>query len=131
MNIQQIIIAGSLGLFGGIFTGLTGLTILGPILIGLITANITDYKTLIGTLLYVNIFPITLGSFWEFYNRKKINFLLGNILFISIFIGSIIGAKINLSSKLKISNKTIKYITGIISILVGIYFLFAGYYSET
>jgi len=129
--IVNIIITSLLGLLGGFLSGFTGLTTTSIILVGLATSHvITDYKTLLGTLLYVVAYPLSLGSVWEFYKQKKINFLLGNIIVVTMMIGSFIGTKIILSKNYHISTKFIKYISGIVSIIIGIYFFIDAYNSK-
>jgi uncharacterized membrane protein YfcA len=126
--IKNIIITSLLGLFGGFLSGFTGLATTGIILVGLsISHVITDYKTLLGTLLYVIAFPLSIGSLWEFYKQKKINFLLGNIIVVTMIIGSFMGTKVILSKNYNISTKFIKYLSGIISVIIGIYFLIDAY----
>jgi uncharacterized membrane protein YfcA len=117
-----------LGLISGFFTGFTGISSAGIMLAGLSFTNvIKDYKTLIGTILYLLMFPITSGSAWEFYKLKKINFFIGNILLVSFFTGSFLGSQILLNSGYKISEKTIKYITSGIALFMFIYFFNAAY----
>jgi uncharacterized membrane protein YfcA len=124
MNTKDIIVSVVLGLLCGFMSGFTGITPIGIILIGLLASHfVSDYKTLIGTLLYVIIFPISIGSVWLFYKNKKINFLLGNILVVTMIIGSFIGSKLILESGIKISDRFIKHVTGVIGILVGLYFI--------
>ena len=124
MNTKDIVVSVVLGLLCGFMSGFTGITPIGIILIGLLTSHFaSDYKTLIGTLLYVIIFPISIGSVWLFYKNKKINFLLGNILIVTMIIGSFVGSKLILESGIKISDRFIKHVTGVIGIIVGLYFI--------
>jgi uncharacterized membrane protein YfcA len=92
--------------------------------------NIGDYKTNLGTVLFVYLFPITIGSVYEFYKAKKINFKLGFILLFSIIIGSIIASKVVLNKENPLSEKTIKYITSAIGFFIGISFLIHAYYDK-
>ena len=128
--INDIIISGTLGLIGGFLSGFTGLTTTSIILAGLsISHVITDYKTILGTLLYVIAFPISIGSVWQFYKEKKINYFIGNIILVTMIIGSYFGTKVILTKKLNITPKTIKYISAFIAFFAGIYFLIEAYYT--
>jgi hypothetical protein len=127
----MIIVPIFLGLISGFFTGFTGLSAIGIILGGLSMSNIiTDYKTIVGTVLYLLMFPFTIASVWEYYKAGKINFLIGNTLLISVLVGSYLGTKIALNANLKISNKTVKYISAFVSFFVGTYFLSSAYYTK-
>jgi len=124
----DILIAIILGLTGGLLTGFTGISNVGIILAGLsITKIITDYKVIMGTVLYILMFPYTSGSVWHFYKNGKINFLIGNIIIVSMFLGSMVGTKIVLRSDLKISEKTIKYTTSAITFILSMYFFYSAY----
>jgi len=79
-----------------------------------------------GTVLYLAMFPITIGSVYEFYITNNINFTVCNILLITSIIGSWIGSKIVLSNKLHISIKFIKYVTAIITAFISLYFFYAA-----
>jgi uncharacterized membrane protein YfcA len=126
----DILLSIFLGFISGFFTGFTGISALGIVLAGLsITQIIPDYKTVIGTVLYLLMFPFTIGSVWQFYKIGKINFFLGNILLISVLIGSYLGSKLVLTGNLKISNKTIKYTTGWVAFIMAIYFLSSAYHT--
>jgi uncharacterized membrane protein YfcA len=117
-----------IGLITGLFTGFTGLSAMGIVLMALTSSHIIDdYKTIIGTVLYVLMFPTTIAAVLEYHKQDKINFLVGNLLLISLLVGSYIGAKITLSSKYKISEKTIKYTTSFIALSMGTYFFITAY----
>jgi uncharacterized membrane protein YfcA len=128
--INDIIISGTLGLIGGFLSGFTGLTTTSIILTGLsISHVITDYKTILGTLLYVIAFPISIGSVWQFYKEKKINYFIGNIILVTMIIGSYFGTKVILTKELNITPKTIKYISASVAFFSGIYFFIDAYNS--
>jgi uncharacterized membrane protein YfcA len=117
-----------LGLLGGTINGLTGLSGIGLILMGLSVGHIiNDYRTTIGTVLYLLMFPTTLFGAIEYNRNHKIDFFVGNLLLISMIIGTFIGVKLSLLSKYKLTEKTIKYITAIIGIFIGFYFLIVAY----
>ena len=72
------------GLLAGLFLGITGIVPTGVILIVLDYLKIGNYKTNLGSILFINLFPITVGSVYQFYKAKQINFSLGFILLFSI-----------------------------------------------
>jgi uncharacterized membrane protein YfcA len=80
-----------------------------------------------GTVLYVILFPLTIGSVWEFYKAKKINFFVGNILLVTIIIGSYFGSKLVLDEHFQLTEKTIKYITAVMTFTFSIFFFIAAY----
>ena len=127
---NQILIETVLGFLSGIFLGITGIAPTGIILIGLDMLKIGDYKTNLGTILLLNLFPISIGAFFEFYKANKINYSLGYILLLSIILGSFIGSKYVVGGKNVLSTKYVKYITAYLSFFVGIVFLFSAYYEE-
>lgn len=119
------------GLISGIFMGITGIQGF-PLLILLFDyLKLDEYKKIIGAVMFVNLFPITIGSVWEFHKNNKIDFTMGWIILLTTIIGSYLGSKMIVSGKNALSNKTIKYISGIFSIIVGILFLISGYYEKT
>ena len=81
--------------------------------------------------MFVNLFPITIGSVWEFHKNKQIDFTMGWIVLLTTIIGSYLGSKMVVSEKNILTDKTIKYISGVFSIVVGILFLISGYYDKT
>ena len=119
-----------IGLVCGLFFGITGMAPTSIILIILELLKIGDYKTNLGTVLFLNLFPITVGSVYDFYKSKQINFSLGIILLLSIIIGSFIGSKFVVGEKSTFSKKFIKYITAYLSLFIGVIFLFSAYYEK-
>ena len=93
------IFVGLIGLISGLLLGLTGILPLGFFIILLKYLNVGDYKTILGTVLYVILFPLSIGSVFEFYKAKKINFFVGNILLITMAIGSYFGSKLVLDEQ--------------------------------
>lgn len=92
--------------------------------------NVNEYKTILGSVLLVNLFPITIGSIYEFYKAKKIDYVMSAILILSVTLGSFLGSKLVLNGKNKLSVKTIKYITSIMGFIMGFVFLFSAVNSE-
>jgi len=116
-----------IGMLSGILLGLTGILPLGFFILLLKYLDVGDYKTIIGTVLYVILFPISIGSVLEFYKAKKINFFVGNILLVTMIIGSYIGSKLVLDERFKFSEKTIKYITAVMTFIFSIAFFITAY----
>jgi uncharacterized membrane protein YfcA len=128
---NQYIIELILGLICGLFLGVTGIAPTGLILLALDYFNIGNYISNLGTILFLNLFPITIGSVWEFYKAKEINFSMGLILLFSVVAGSYFGSKMVVGNKnVKLSTKTIKYITSLLGFIIGICFLFSAYYDK-
>ena len=108
-------------------TGIPGL----PLLILIFDYfKIDEYKKIIGAILFVNLFPISIGSVWEFYKNKQIDFSMGWIVLITTILGGYIGSKLAVSGRNSFSEKTIKYISAIFSIFTGILFLISAYYEK-
>ncbi len=125
---NQYLIELILGTICGLFLGITGIAPTGLILLVLDYFGIGNYITNLGTILFLNLFPLTLGSVWEFYKAKQINFKMGLILLVSIIIGSFIGSKMVVGdSSVTISEKSIKYITSALGFIIGILFFFSAY----
>lgn len=124
------IIEAFFGFLSGAFLGATGIPANGLILLGLDYFKVNDYKSILGAVLFFNLFPISVGSVWEFYKAGKIDFYLGWILLISVMLGSYIASKYVVSGKNQLSNKTIKYITAYFSFFTGILFLISAQYEK-
>ena len=120
-----------LGLISGIFLGITGVTPVVVILIILDYLKIGNYQSNLGSILLLNLFPITIGSVYEFYKSNKINYSLGFILLITTILGSYIGSKMVVGNKSFLTDKNIKYITGFLSVFIGLVFLIAAYYDTS
>jgi uncharacterized membrane protein YfcA len=127
---NQYIIELVLGILAGLFLGITGLAPTGLVLLALDFFKIGDYVSNLGTILFLNIFPITIGSVWEFYKSKKINYNMGFVLLLSIIVGSYLGSKMVVGDKNKLSTKTIKYITSGLGFLIFILFLISAHYEK-
>lgn len=116
-----------IGILSGLLLGITGILPLGFFILLFKYLNVGDYKTILGTVLYVILFPLSIGSVLEFYKAKKINFFVGNILLITMVIGSYIGSKLVLDEHFKFTEKTIKYITAIMTLTASILFFIDAY----
>ena len=119
-----------LGLLAGLFFGITGIQPLGIVLIILNLLGIGDYKKNLGAIFFLNLFPITIGSVYEFYKSNQINYSLGFILLSSIISGGFIGSKFVAGEKNTFSTKTIKYITAYLSLFTGYIYLISAYYEK-
>ena len=127
---NQYIIEAILGLVSGIFLGITGILPIGIILIALDYLNIGDYISNLGAILFLNLFPVTIGSIYEFYKSKKINFSLAWILLLSIILGSYIGSKYIVGAGFKLSVKQIKYVSAILALIMMIVYFISAYYEK-
>ena len=126
----QHIIQLFLVLISGLFLGITGVAPAGLNLIALDTLKIGDYKSNLGSILMLNLFPVTISSVYEFYKSDQINYSLAFILIFSIIIGSYFGSKMVVGKKSFLTVKTIKYLTGLLSLFVAIVFLTSAYYEN-
>ncbi len=118
------------GLVSGFCLGTTSFNPVGLILLVLSALNIGDYKSNLGALMVLNVFPIAIGSFFEFYKSGLINWPLALTLCVNVTLGSYLGSKIITNKKYAISNKAIEYFTGYVSILIGIAFLIGARYEK-
>jgi len=119
-----------IGITIGGFLGATGLAPLGILLIILDYLKIGDYKSNLGTVLFVNLFPISIGAVFQFWKAKKINFTMGLLLIIGIFIGSYISANFVVKKENSLSIKTIKYTTAILNLIIAVLFLYSAYHEK-
>jgi uncharacterized membrane protein YfcA len=118
------------GLISGISLGTIGFNPVILVLLILNVFNIGDYKSNLGSLMVLNMFPISIGSVFEFYKSGQINWSLAWILTFNVILGSYLGSKLITNKKYSLTNKTIQYLTGIISIIFGIAFLISAYYEK-
>ncbi len=127
---NQYLIESMLGFLSGLFLGITGIAPTSLILIVLDILGIGDYKKNLGSILLLNLFPITMCSTYEFYKSNQINYSLGLILLLTITLGGFMGSKFVAGDKNTLSKKSIKYITAYLSLFMGIIFLFSAYYEK-
>jgi uncharacterized membrane protein YfcA len=109
---------------------MTGILPVGLLLIIFDFFKIGDYKSNLGAIALINLFPISIGSFWEFFKVDKINYSMGLILLASIVTGGYFGTKIVVNEKYNLSKKTIKYITSGLGFTIWILFLISAYYEK-
>jgi uncharacterized membrane protein YfcA len=124
MLFTTIILTILIGLFGGIVGGALGLAGTAVMLPLLVLANILpDYKTIIGTLLFTILPPLSILAVIEYGKRKQIHYTIGVILFIAYMVGAYFGALINV----KYSDKTLIYWSAITLFLTAIGLLYVDY----
>jgi len=129
---NQVLIEAVFGLLSGLFLGITGIVPTGIILIVLDYLKIGNYKSNLGSILFINLFPVTIGSAFEFYKSKQINFSLGFILLITLIIGSFVGSKfVAGDNKYLLTTKQIKYITAYLSLFTAILFFISAQYDNS
>lgn len=121
----SIIIEIIIGFIAGIIFGITGIHPTALILIVLDYFKINDYKTISGSILFLNLFPLTIGSVYEFHKHKKIDYTMVLVLSLAIMIGSTIGSYYILNTYNKLSVNLIKLISLFISFITFLYFLYA------
>lgn len=123
---NQYIIEFISGLFIGVFSGATGILPFGIILLIFKNLGIGDYKSNLGAIAFLNLFPITIGSFLNYYKTNNINFSMGFILLISIIIGGYFGSLLVVDKRYELSKKQIDYLTSILGFIIGITFLISA-----
>ena len=126
---NQDITGAILGLISGVFLGITGILPVGVLLIIIDYLNIGDYRSNLGAIMFLNLFPYTITSFYQFYKTNNINYHLGWILLFSIIIGSHIGSKYVVNKGIKLSIKQIKYISAALGLIMCILFFISAYYE--
>jgi len=114
------------GLITGIFYGITGILPAGLIIIFLNYLNIGNYRSNLGAISFLNLLPISLGAFYNFYKTNNINFTMGIVLFLSIVIGGFLGSQLVVEKKFQLSKKTIDYISSALGFITGIVFLISA-----
>lgn len=123
---NQYIVELILGLSAGTLLGTTGIFPVGIILLIFDYLGIGNYKSNLGAIAFINLFPITIGSFWNFYKTNNINFSMSIILLLSVITGAYFGSMLVTDKRYELSRKTIKYITSAMGFTIGIAFLIAA-----
>ena len=119
-----------LGLITGAFLGITGIAPTGIILLVLEFFKIGDYRSNLGAIILLNLFPLTIGSSYKFYEAKQINYTLGLILLFTVVLGSYVGSKLVVGNGFTLSVKQIKYITSLLGFVIFILFLTSAYHER-
>ena len=123
----NIILICLVGIIIGLISGVTSILFSGFAVLSLKYLDVGDYKTILGTMLYVLLFPLSIGSALEFYKAKKINFFVGNLLLITLIIGGYFGSRLVLNDYYNLSEKKIKYLTAILSLFSSSLFFYEAY----
>lgn len=123
---NQYIIELILGLMAGALSGATGILPIGVMLLIFDYLGMGNYKSNLGAIAFLNLFPISIGSFWNYYNTNNVNFSMGFILLLSIITGSYFGSFLVTDKRYELSKKQIKYLTSILGFTIGISFLIAA-----
>ena len=119
---NQYVVELVLGLLAGSLLGATGIFPVGVILLIFDYLGIGNYKSNLGAIAFINLFPITIGSFLNFYKTNNVNFSMGFILLLSIITGAYFGSLLVTDKRYELSKKTINYITSAIGFTIGIAF---------
>ena len=120
---NQYIIELILGLIAGFLSGATGILPVGVLLLIFDYLGIGNYKSNLGAIALLNLFPISIGSFWNFYKTNNVNFSMGFILLLSIISGGYFGSMLVVNKRYELSKKQIHYLTSILGFTIGISFL--------
>jgi len=123
---NQYIVELILGLLAGAFSGVTGILPVGVLLIIFEYLGIGTYKSNLGAIALLNLFPISIGSFWNFYKSNNVNYSMGFILLLSIITGGYFGSALVVEKHYQLSKKTIKYTTSFIGFVIGIIFFISA-----
>lgn len=121
------LIAIAIGILTGVIgggLGLAGTSIMLPLL--LVSKIIPDYHTMVGTLLFSVLPPISLLAVLEYGRRKQIDYIIGIILFFAYFVGAYYGSIIND----KYSDKTLIYASSFTLLIVSVSLFFIAYYHK-
>ena len=104
----------------GLFSGIQGMAGSIYILFGLLFLGLVDsQQEAAGTTLMYTSIPFTLGAALVYYKKGKVNFRILSVLIPTVFIFSILGAKLNF----KIQNKYVMLSLFVSSFIISLYFL--------
>ena len=119
-----------IGIISGVVLGVTGISSTGLIILAIDSLGIYDYKSIVGTILFISLFPISIGAAWEFNKAKKMNLDMGYVLLFSIILGGLIGSKFVFNKDIRLSNKSMKLATSTLGFVMGILFLISACYED-
>jgi uncharacterized membrane protein YfcA len=119
-----------IGIISGTILGITGISSTGVIILAIDALGIYDYKSIVGTILFISLFPISIGAAWEFNRAKKMNINMGYVLLFSIILGGFLGSKLVFHKDIKLTNKSMKLITSGIGFFTSLLFLISAYYED-
>lgn len=120
-----------IGIISGLILGVTGVSSTGLIILAIDALGIYDYKNIVGTILFISLFPISIGAAWEFNEAKKMDLNMGYVLLFAIILGGLLGSKLVFHKDIRLSNKTMKLLTACVGFITGLLFLISAYYENT
>ena len=126
---NQYIIELILGLLAGALSGATGILPTGVLLLLFDYFGIGDYKSNLGSIALIHLFPISAGSFWNYYKTNNVNYSMGFILLLSIMVGGYFGSQLVVYKYYQLSKKSIHYLTSCLGFIIGISFLIKAQYE--
>ena len=129
-KINLIILPVVLGILTGLINGITSVLPISLILIILDYFNYNDYKKMLGGIIFLELFPISVGSFWYFYRTGNVDYILGITLLLTIIVSNYFGSLLIVDETYEISKKTIKYITSILELITSIVFFISAFYEK-
>ena len=91
-KINLIILPVVLGILTGLINGITSVLPISLILIILDYFNYNDYKKMLGGIIFLELFPISVGSFWYFYRTGNVDYILGITLLLTIIVSNYFGS---------------------------------------
>ena len=121
--LTRVVLTLFIGIISGLFGGALGQGSFLFLPAILILKIIPDYKMAVGTILAAMLPPISALAVFDYYKRKKIDYLVAILLCVSYTIAAKYGAEINK----QFSNKTLELWTAGIFIVIGIYFAWLAY----
>jgi len=116
MTINEVIILIMIGLTAGIVSGLLGVggaIIIVPALVFFM--GLTQHQAQ-GTSLSILIFPIGFLAFWNYYKEGYVNFKIALVIILAFFIGGYLGS----SLAIRVPERPLKIIFGVLIILMGV-----------
>ena len=119
-----------IGIISGILLGVTGVSSTGLIILAIDALGIYDYKSIVGTILFISLFPISIGAAWEFNQANKMDINMGYVLLLAIILGGFFGSKMVFHKDIKLTNKSMKLLTSGVGFFTGLLFLISAYYED-
>ena len=121
--LTRVVLTLFIGIISGLFGGALGQGSFLFLPAILILKIIPDYKMAVGTILAAMLPPISALAVFDYYKRKKIDYLVAILLCVSYTIAAKYGADFNK----QFSNKTLELWTAGIFIVIGLYFAWMAY----
>ena len=119
-----------IGIISGLILGVTGVSSTGLIILAIDALGIYDYKSIVGTILFISLFPISIGAAWEFNQAKKMDLNMGYVLLFAIILGGLLGSKLVFHKDIRLSNKSMKLLTAGVGFVTGLLFLISACYED-